>query len=171
MISRQSIRLAGFALVLSLLTASAVRSQTMRTYANERFGTTAEVPAAWKPDPPPANGDGLIFRSPDGHASITVSGSLHVSDTIEEEMRAYQQLEPGAKITYRRRGPRSLVVSGTRGDTIFYNKHLLSCRDQVWNNLYVEYPARERTMYDALAARVSRSLRPGHSEQVEECNK
>jgi serine/threonine-protein kinase len=169
MLSRQSILLAP-ALVVSLLAASAAESQSLRVYANERFGTTAEVPATWKADPPPENGDGLIFRSSDRHASITVSGSLHVADTIEEEMQSYERPASGGKVTYRQRGRRSLVISGTRGETIFYEKHLLSCRDQVWNNLYIEYPARERATYDALVVRVSRSLRAGHSEQVEECN-
>jgi hypothetical protein len=169
MLSRQ-LFLLGPALVFSLLAASAAQSQTFRIYANERFGTTAEVPATWKADPPPENGDGLIFRSPDGRASITVSGSLHIADSIEEEMRSYERPVSGGKITYRRRGARSLVISGTRGETIFYDKHLLSCRDQVWNNLYIEYSARERSAYDAMVVRVSRSLRAGHSEQVAECN-
>ncbi len=161
---------AALAIILLSVASPAAWTQTFRTYVNQRFGAAAEVPAAWKADPPPENRDGLAFRSPDGHASIIVSGSLHVLDTVEEEMRLYEQPAPGEKITFRRRGPHFLVVSGARGDMIFYAKHLLSCGDRVWNNLWIEYPAREKAAYDTLVARVSRSFRPGRSEQVEECN-
>jgi len=140
-----------------------------RTYANARFGATADVPADWKSDPPPANGDGLRFNSPDKRASITVSGSLNIYDTVEEAMKAYEEPGEGEKITYRHREPRALVVSGTRGDTIFYAKHILSCGDQIWNSVHLEYPAAEKTAYDALVTRVAGSLRPGRSAQVPRC--
>jgi hypothetical protein len=116
MIYSLSARFAALAIILSFIVSPAAWAQTFRTYVNQRFGTAAEVPAAWKPDPPPENRDGLAFRSPDGHASIIVSGSLQISDTIEEEMRLYEQPGPGEKITSRRRGPHVLVISGTRGE-------------------------------------------------------
>jgi hypothetical protein len=46
-----------------------------RSYHNDRFGTTADVPAAWKMQPPPENDDGRIFVSPDGGEEI---GRAHV---------------------------------------------------------------------------------------------
>lgn len=162
--------LLSIALLLAFSALSAAQAPQYRTYANERFGTTAEVPADWNADPPPENGDGLVFRSPDGHGSVTVSGSLHIWDSIDEAMRIFDQPENGERITYRHREPRALVVSGTRGDMIFYAKHILSCRDQVWNDLHIEYPAGEKAAYDAVVTHISRSLRPGRSAQVEDCN-
>ncbi len=150
-------------------TAVAAAAPQYRTYANPRFGTTADVPADWKPDAPPANGDGLKFRSPDGRASITVSGMLNVYDTVEEAMAAYETPGEGEKITYRHRQARTLVVSGTRGDAIFYAKHMLSCGDQIWNSVYLDYPASEKAAYDALVTRVAQSLRPGRSGQIPRC--
>ena len=61
------------------------------------------------------------------------------------------------------------MVSGTRGDTIFYAKHILSCGDQIWNNVHLEYPATEKAAYDALVTHVAGSLRPGRSAQVPRC--
>jgi hypothetical protein len=52
---------------------------------------------------------------------------------------------------------------------IFYAKHILSCADQIWNSVYLEYPAAEKTAYDALVTRVAQSLRPGRSAQVPRC--
>ena len=161
-----------FLLAITILAAyacAAASAQQYRTYTNERFGTTAEVPADWKAVPSPANGDGLIFRSPDRRASVTVSGSLNVWDSIDEAMKIYEQPQNGETVTYRHREPRALVVSGTRGDVIFYAKHILSCRDQVWNNVHIEYPARDKAAFDALVTRIARSLRPGQGAQVEDC--
>ena len=157
------------AIALLAVAAAATAAPQYRTYANARFGTTAEVPADWKADPPPENGDGLRFRSADQRASITVSGSLHVFDTIDEAMKIYEEPGNGETVTYRHREPRALVISGTRGDTIFYARHILSCGDQIWNSVYLEYPAAEKAAYDALVTHVARSLRPGRSGWVPRC--
>jgi serine/threonine-protein kinase len=157
------------AIALLVCAAVATAAPQYRTYANSRFGTTADVPADWKSDPPPANGDGLRFNSPDKRASLTVSGSLNIYDTVEEGMKAYEEPDEGEKITYRHREPRALVVSGTRGNTIFYRKRILSCGDQIWNSVDLEYPAAEKTAYDAIVTHVAGSLRPGRSAQVPRC--
>ena len=142
---------------------------TWQTYVNERFGTTADVPADWRPGEPPANGDGLRFTSPDGTASVAVFGSLQTFDTIDEAIAIYETPEDGATITYRRRDDRGLVVSGTRGDRSFYRRWLLSCGDAVWNGLSIEYPAAGKQAYDPLVTHMSRSLRAGTGWQVEDC--
>src|SRR5437868_9015146 len=46
------------------------------TYANDRFGATADIPASYKPGEAPANDDGLRFSSPEGDATISVWGAL-----------------------------------------------------------------------------------------------
>src|SRR3974390_960150 len=86
--------------ILVVAFATAAPAAQYHAYANDRFGTTADVPATWSADPPPENGDGLVFRSPDRQASIIVSGSLHVWDTIEEAMQMFEEPESGAKISY-----------------------------------------------------------------------
>src|ERR1700761_6478501 len=106
--------------------------QGYRTYRNDRFGVSADVPADWKPGREPDNNDGLMFTSPDGSATITVSGILNADDTpasqvISEEQRAGD----GETVSYRNKTARQAVVSGTRGAAIFYRKSILSCGDQV----------------------------------------
>ncbi len=157
------------AIALIACAAAATAAPQYRTYANARFGTAADVPADWKADPPPENGDGLRFWSPDQHASITVAGSLNIYDSVEEAMKSYEKPGDGETVTYRHREARTLVVSGTRGDTIFYNKHVLSCADQIWNSVYIEYPAVEKEAYDAIVTHVAKSLRPGRSGWVRGC--
>lgn len=142
---------------------------TWRTYVNERFGATAEVPADWQAGEPPANGDGLAFTSPDGAATVIVSGGLQTFDTIAEAMARYETPNDGETITYRHRGERSVVVSGTSGDRIFYRKSILSCRDTIWNSVSIDYPAADKSAYDALVTHVAGSLSPGPGWQAEDC--
>jgi hypothetical protein len=157
------------AIVAPLVTQASAES--WKTYHNARFGTTADVPADWQPGRPPDNDDGLVFTSADGRAHLTVSGGLNIWDSIAEAMAIYEEPRDGATVTYKQRGTRSITLSGTRGDVIFYEKHILSCRDQVWNSIYLEYPASRRTEFDQLVAHIARSLREGISAQVEACNK
>jgi serine/threonine-protein kinase len=157
------------AIALVALAVAASAEPQYRTYANARFGTTADVPTDWKADPPPENGDGLRFRSPDQRASLTVSGMLNIYDTVDEALRSAEEPSEGETITYRHREPHGVVVSGTRGDTIFYTRRILSCGDQIWNSVHFEYPAAEKAAYDALVTHVARSLKPGRSWQIPRC--
>ena len=141
-----------------------------RVYSNPRFGATAEVPSDWRADPPPANGDGSIFRSPDGAASLTVSGILNIADSVSEAMNDEEKPGQGETITYHQRGSRLVVVSGFAGDRIFYRKSLLVCRDQIWNHLSIDYPAARKNEYDAIVVRASKSLHfAGVSDQIPNC--
>ena len=160
-------------LALALLAAAAIssaRAENLRTYSNPRFGATAEYPSDWRPDPPPENGDGLVFRSPDGKATITISGSLNIADTPEEAMRDEEKGYDGQTVTFHQHGRRWVIVSGTHDDAIFYRKSILVCRDQIWNQVYLDYPAVRKTEFDALVAKVAASLRfSGSSEQIPDC--
>lgn len=146
----------------------AVAAPGWSAYHNARFGTTADVPAGWKMEPPPENDDGRIFVSPDGTARIIVSGILALSSP-DEEMARKLEAPQGGVITYSRRGGRWAVVSGLKGDRIFYAKSILSCGDQVWNDLWIEYPAADKAKYDALVAHVAASLRSGEGYQAKDC--
>jgi serine/threonine-protein kinase len=157
------------AIALAAFAATAAAAPRYLTYVNDRFGTTADVPANWKHGEPPENNDGLRFTSPDERAWITVYGRLHIDDTIEQAMQDFERPGKDETITYRHRERRAVVVSGTRGDTIFYSRHVLSCRDEIWNSIHIEYPAAEKAAYDALVTHVARSLHGGPSWQVRGC--
>ncbi len=144
-----------------------------KTYRNARFGASADIPVSWKSQPPPANGDGLAFRSPDGKARITVSGifsGVFVRDEkLDEDVEMRARPDTGETITFKAIGKASVVVSGTRGDTIFYRRSMTSCGDKIWNDLVIEYPAAQKAVYDAIVSHVSASLRGGRNIEVENC--
>jgi serine/threonine-protein kinase len=111
-----------------------------RTYHNDRFGVSADIPRDWRAGPQPENGDGLKFTSPDGTATLIVSGGYMIADTVAEALNSEQAADESETITYQTRAPRMAVVSGMRGATIFYRKVVLSCKDQVMNRVSIEYP-------------------------------
>ncbi|MCB1487687.1 MAG: hypothetical protein KDJ88_09530 [Bauldia sp.] len=156
-------------MILAAVATGPALAEAWQTYVNERFGTTADVPAGWQAGEPPANGDGLRFTAPDGSASVAVFGSLQTFDTIDETIAIYEAPVDGETITYRHRDDRGLVLSGTRDDRIFYRRWILSCGEAVWNGIAIEYPAAEKKAYDPLVTHMSRSLRPGTGWQVEDC--
>ena len=163
------LRLATVALLLAAGLASA-RAETYRTYSNARFGATADVPSGWRSEPPPENGDGLIFVSPDGTASVTVYGSLNIEESVQAALQQAFQANDGETVAYRQNGKNWVVVSGLKGDKIFYRKSMLVCRNQIWNSVDLEYPAAQKTAYDALVNRVAGSLRfSGTSAQIPNC--
>jgi hypothetical protein len=138
-----------------------------RTYHNDRFGVTADVPRDWRAGRPPDNNDGLRFTSPDGTATITVSGGYRMADTVAEALTSEQAADEGETVTYQTRGPRMAVISGMRGQTVFYRKVVLSCKDQVMNRVSIEYPVARKQQFDALVTHAAASLQGGPG--VDDC--
>jgi serine/threonine-protein kinase len=144
--------------------------QGYRNYRNARFGVSADVPSDWKAGQEPDNMDGLVFSSPDGAVTITVSGILNADDTPASEVIADEQrAQSGETVTYRSKGPHQAVISGTRGAVIFYRKTMLSCKDQVINHLVIEYPAAQKQAFDPLVAHVAASMRTSPGAQIPNC--
>jgi len=144
--------------------------QGYRNYRNVRFGVSADVPSDWKAGREPENMDGLVFSSPDGAATITVSGILNADDTPASELIADEQrAQSGETATYRSKGPHQAVISGTRDAMIFYRRTMLSCKDQVVNHLVIEYPAAQKQAFDALVTHVTASMRTSPGAQIPNC--
>ena len=147
-------------MAMMIASAPPATAASWRAYHNDRFGATADVPTNWKPLPPPSNGDGLVFESPDGRATITVSGIL-ATGSVEDEIA--ERLSPGdsEKVTYSKANASTVVTSGFKGDTIFYRRSIAGCRGTLWNSVSINYPAAQKALYDGIVLRASASLRNG----------
>jgi hypothetical protein len=141
----------------------ATAQKVWKTYKNERFGTSIEYPAdKFIPQPPRTNIDGLRFVAADG-AEFTVYA---INNVLNQNLAAVQASALKArpldeKITHRDRGPNWIVLSGTKANVIFYERHLLSHRGKIINELEILYPARLRRLYDPIVTRMSKSFRAG----------
>src|SRR3954453_4112899 len=153
--------------LIGLLLIRAADAEAWKRYANERFGTTVEVPAAFTAKPPPANYDGCTFVSKDGSARILVYASSAPSVVVESfaayrDWVADEESKEGLRISYRANGPDWFALSGTAGSKVIYMKVVAGCSDRsIAHHVRIEYPSAQKASYDTLVMRVARSIRAG----------
>ena len=141
--------------VVAALAASPVRAEGWTRYCNARFGQCADVPPNFRSDPPPENGDGLVFRDGAG-MSITISAMYNDNDTVASERQS--TIESLAQPTYQAQGSNWFVISGVKGGAIFYVKSFVA--KATISHLWIEYPAALKADYAAVVARVAKSFKP-----------
>ena len=64
------------------------------------------------------------------------------------------------EITYQARGRSWFVLSGYRGDQIYYEKVMFSCGGRVVNILAIAYPTSERGQFDPVVERMEDTFKP-----------
>jgi hypothetical protein len=154
------------ALTVGLFGASA-RADDWRIYQNDRYGTTIEYPSIFKPLPPPDADDGRRFESADGAKfAVFASYDAEDSDVAQHRDSVVKNLTAGAVVTYQASGDDWFVVSGTKGDSIFYDRYRLTHHKEMVEGLVIEYPARLKQTYDPIVARMAKSFRPGTGFQT-----
>jgi hypothetical protein len=153
--------LAGLLLVFPVPKAAA---ETWKLYVNDRYGTAAEYPAdRFHPGRPPDNSDGQSFTADDG-AALAIFAHLNVDNDKPSHYEAV--LRSGSSdysdVTYRATGHNWLVLSGYRGDSIFYEKYIFAKGKDIGviHALVVTYRRETKAIYDPIAARIAKSLRP-----------
>lgn len=131
------------------------------TYVNERFGTVCTFPDEIFTDrqPEPENGDGLEWHSADG-ASLACYGSYNALDATPKSLVEDEKAspEPGEKVTYSKTGRNWAVLSGTKGDNIFYERSVFG-KEDVIHTVFIEYPVALKSKYDPLVGAIAGSLK------------
>ena len=107
--------------------------------------------------------DGRIFASRDGKAKLLVGAFENTSEFTLEAYREYllQQSYAGAKVDYARSKQRWFVISGTQGDTMFYERVTFTCGGKLVNSWVMLYPVAERAFYDRVVDAVAPTYSPG----------
>jgi len=130
------------------------------TYVNARFSTVCTFPDQIFTErmPEPENGDGLEWRSADG-ASVACYGSYNALDDTPKSLIDNEKSnpEPGEKVTYSKSGENWAVLSGTKGDKIFYRRSVFG-KEDVIHSVFIEYPAALKAKYDPLVGAIAPSL-------------
>lgn len=152
---------------VAIVSPHAFSAETWQTYRNERFGYTVSYPSSvFTPQPPSENGDGQTFLAADGKAKIVVYGTINderftptqYRSTILKEFAGYNEMD------YSPRGKTWFVLSGYRGDMIYYQKVMFSCADRVINALSVTFPRAEKKFYEGLIEVMEDRFKPGVGE-------
>jgi serine/threonine-protein kinase len=155
MLSRRG--LIGAGLVGALASAgTATAQESWARYRNARFGTSIDYMEFFEPGEEPANGDGLVFTSPEAEFRVFARHNLD-GDTAKAMLARLAGDPDYAGLSYRSIAGRRLTVSGRRGDRIFYEVHLFSPTGLI-HSFMIDYPAAHKASYDAMIARMARSF-------------
>lgn len=126
-------------------------------YVNDRFGTRLEVPAnLFTPAEPPANGDGRRFTSEDAVLEIFAWRNVDSETALSLKQRLVGA-EGYTNVTYSPSGNQWLVLSGFRGDRIFYEKYFF--RSGNVHAFGIEFPAPRKPFYAPLIERMEDTFR------------
>lgn len=132
-------------------------------YVNNRFGFSVIVPAGFERSESPENGDGDHFASSDGRATLSMYGSNSSGVTTKEY---YDDLAHGLGVepTYTRLADDWCVLSGQKGDNIFYTKVFVGSASV--NTFTFEYPAEQATQYRSTNDQIANSFKHGDLNQA-----
>lgn len=150
-------------LPLAVVLVAALPSQAAQwtSYANKRFGVVADVPPGFAPVGPEAdNSDGLIFRSHDGLALLTIFGSRVGTRGFEAHMAAAMAQDKsysGWTIRNKTITPRWAEYSGSNGSRQLRVRTIAACKGRLALSVKIEFNG----AMDAMVSRLFRSLRPG----------
>jgi hypothetical protein len=133
-----------------------------QTYVNDRFGMRLDYPVdVFSPEAPPENGDGRTFKAGDATLQTFAFHNIE-NETPASLKRRLVGTEGYDDVTYSPRGQTWLVLSGFRGDRIFYEKY--SFDDGVISAFGVEFPADEKPYFAPIIERIEDSFRAGRSD-------
>ncbi len=133
------------------------------TYYNSRFEYSIKYPTkVFVPQEESANGDGRVFLAKGG-AELRVWGQYNaLMDTVRE---AYENdlNEYGRGVTYKVLQNNGYVISGTKGNKVYYQKTMLNGSDgdggAVFATFTIEYKKTEKAKYDPIVTKIAASFR------------
>ena len=162
MIGRQWGFLAALIVTLLAFGANAGTSH-WQTIRDTGFGFTFSYPPAlFDRLPDDEKPSFYYFAAPDGEAKF-LAGAWH-EPTVGTPQKFKQWLLDNAQgydeVTYRPRGRTWFVLSGYRGEQIYYEKVMFSCGNQVVNVFAMVYPVAERKRFDPIVERMEDQFHP-----------
>jgi hypothetical protein len=103
------------------------------------------------------------FASEDSQAKFLVGGWDNSAGQSPETLKRWMMENVGGydELTYRPRGRSWFVLSGYRGDKIYYEKVMFSCEGQLVSVFAITYPVDQRETYDPVVERMENAFKPG----------
>ena len=128
-------------------------------YTNLRYGFTVFWPSSFRAQPPPANGDGQTWTSPDGQVLLSAYGAGNLSNYSPGQDEAIDARS--MSVVYENISGNVVTVSGYKdnGQTIVYQRDVVG--PGAIDTLYWSYPADQKKRWDAVVTRTAMTFRPG----------
>ena len=169
----RQVRLLLFGVILSSLALSPITLQA--AFSEWSFARDPDLGFAYSY---PSNvlsrleGDGKpsfhYFASEDSAAKFLAGGWVNSEGQSPESFKRWVTENVGGydELTYRPRGRSWFVLSGYRGDQIYYEKVMFSCGGELVNVFAITYPIAERNVYDPIVERMENTFKPGRRCQA-----
>jgi hypothetical protein len=132
-----------------------------RHHQEGRPNAATVVPPGWRLQPD------RRYVSPDGSSWFAPHASPVGSEPITAHMDRIARQE-GETVTYFRREPDWIAVSGFKGGRIFYRKAVLACGGKVWHHIEFEYPAALKRRMDPFVNRASYGIDHAENDSCRE---
>lgn len=111
-----------------------------------------------------ANGNGMVFTSPDGQAKLKAFGSyVREGDSLQDLYQASQKYAQ-TKIAYQQVGSSWFVLSWIKDDYVYYSKTFVGQGST--NTFIISYPRDEKEYYDQMTIHIEPSFKPGAVQQA-----
>jgi DnaJ domain len=134
------------------------RGSSWTTYQNTRFGFALKYPTDVFAFAGPANDNGRTLVSHDGGATLHIFAAVNIAGTTLAKYRRslIEKRYAGVTLDHTPQGKFWFVLSGARGDKVFYEHVAFSCDGKSLHGWQMIYPLSERTFYDLVADEVHR---------------
>jgi hypothetical protein len=99
------------------------------------------------------------FSGPDSETYFRIMGVDNKEELSPAEIRAkYLKAQIPGDVTYERTRTRFLVLSGHRGESIFYTRVAVSGDRRTICIMEITYPRKDKRAFDSIVSRMSRSF-------------
>lgn len=136
-------------------------------YRNARFGFQLSYPGGLFVEKETPNSDsGALWTSIDGGARLIATATPNDTGESLESYRDFVMRETyaDAKFDYTPLKDTWFVLSGQKGDTIFYERITFVCQGRYIYGWQANYPASQKRKYDAIVEAIHRSYKAGKGE-------
>jgi serine/threonine-protein kinase len=129
-------------------------------YANPRYGFTALWPSSFRAQPPPEDGEGQEWTSPDGQILLSAYGTNNILNySPEQDEAADARL---MSVAYVNISGDIVTVSGytNNGRTIVYQRDVVGPGSI--DTIYWSYPTNQKSQMDAAVTQTALTFQPGN---------
>lgn len=128
-----------------------------KSYCNERYNFSVDVPADLIDQGPSGSGDGNTFKSKDGKTELKVWGGYNaLEETPRQAMERYMGLEKGVVYTLKTATKTWYALSWSKKNVIHYQKSLMS--KEYYAVFSLAYPQDQKERFDPIITHMVQTL-------------